>query len=127
MSNVLTHFFEQLEPEHIAQVDTPELADALLIALKDCEDIRESYIISAEALRSALGHERDYPPRPPVISDSEGDKILMELMAAWQWLKREVYLIPRPDDMFSSRMSSPGEGPLYITKRGSERIAELAN
>lgn len=127
MSSVLTNLLQQVKPEQIEQLETPKLADHLLIALKDCGDIRGSSIISAEALQSALGYEHDYPPRPPVISESEGNKILMELMAAWEWLKREVYLIPRPDDMFGSRMISGGEGALYITKRGRDRIAELAN
>ncbi len=126
MSDVLTRLFEETKLENIAQVDTAELADALLIALEDCEDISQSHIISAEALQMSLGYKRGYPPPSPVISNSEGDEILMALMAAWQWLKREVYLIPRPEHMFKNRMVGPGEMPLYITKRGYERIAELS-
>ena len=133
MYNVLTQLtqliqlIQQVKPEQIAEFETPKLADAFLLALKDCKDIRPSQIISVDCLESALGYKRDFPSRPPVISDSDGDKILMELMAAWQWLKREVFVIPRPDHLYSGRMVGTRERPYYITKRGYDRLAELIN
>ena len=126
MSDVLTHLFKQVKIENIGELETPQLADFLLIALKDCDAIYESRIISKEALLSALGYDnRRYPSPSPVIDDSEGDGVLMELMAAWQWLKREVYLIVRPDHMFSGSIIGPGEKPLEITRRGYEHIVKL--
>ena len=83
MSTVLTQLFNQVKPEHIAQLETPELAEAFLIALGDWKDIYPSQIINAEGVKSALGYEsRNYPPRPSPISDSDGDKLPIALMAA---------------------------------------------
>ena len=135
MADVLTRLFQQVEPEHtepkqiveqIAQLETSELADAFLIALQHCEGIYPSQIINAEAVLLELGYDsRTYPSSPSPISDSDGDTLLIALMAAWQWLIREIYLVPRPDHLFSSTLAGPGEKPYFITQRGRNRIAEL--
>ena len=127
MYGVLTQLFQQVEMEKIANLETLQLADAFLIALTDCKDIHPSQIISEDSLKSALGYERDYPPRPPVISDSDGDEILMALMAAWQWLKREVFVIPRPDHLYSGIMVGTDERPYYMTKQGCDHLGARVN
>ena len=137
MTDVLTRLFQQVEPEHtepqrivehIAQLETSELADAFLIALQHWEEIYPSQIINAEAVLSGLGYDsRTYPSSSSPISNSVGNTLLIALMAAWQWLIREVYLVPRPDHLFGSKLAGPGERPYFITQRGRDRMAELVN
>ena len=113
MSDLFTNLFEFLpEAEHLLSLEPEELAGPLLLSLEDIERIIPGNIIGYDQLSGAI--ERQAGIKYPMGCRED---VLFSLMAAWQWLEREVLVAWNPSNLARSK-SAGSVTSYFVTKRG---------
>lgn len=101
------------DADHLLNLEPEELAGPLLVSLEGSERINPEDIISHDPMSRAItGDLVEKYPR------SCHDDILFALMEAWQWLKSEVLVAPRPAILATSKTAFNGPAPYFVTRRG---------
>ena len=122
---MLSKLFDILpDADSLLRLEPEELAGRLLESLKDHQEINPGAIIKYDYLLSTLQAKIEL--RQKYLPEYD-DRILFALMEAWQWLKNEGFVAPRPTQLSNDRI--PDERIKYfITRRGQkiEMAADLA-
>ena len=120
MSTFFENLFERLpEAEQLLRLEPEQLARHLLLSLGTLESYISSRCHSLWKHESAMQMTRhlNYP-------SNSHEEVLFALMEAWQWLKNEGFVAPRPQDLPSG--DSRGSATRYfVTRRGRQSIRRI--
>lgn len=113
MSTFFENLFERLpEAEQLLRLEPEQLARHLLLSLGTLESISLPDVIAYGNMKRAMQND----PHLNYPSNSH-EEVLFALMEAWQWLKNEGFVAPRPQDLPSG--DSRGSATRYfVTRRG---------
>lgn len=122
---MLSKLFDILpDADSLLRLEPEELAGHLLESLKGHEEINPGAIIKYDYLLSTLQTKIEL--RQKYLPEYD-NKILFALMEAWQWLKNEGFVAPRPSQLSYDQFQDE-RIKYFITRRGQkiETTADLA-
>ena len=105
------------DADSLLRLEPEELAGPLLVSLDGDQHINPGSTISFESMKRSLEiMSREVRQEYPL---ARGDDILFRLMEAWQWLKNEGLVAPRPTSLSRERVM---DAPIkyFVTRRGQK-------
>ena len=102
------------DADSLLSLEPEELAGPLLVSLEGNQNLDLGSTISHRHLSWSFEAKTELRQKYPPKHD---DEILFRLMEAWQWLKNEGFVAPRPTDLSRERVS---DAPIkyFVTRRG---------